>query len=218
MEKTTVTGMEKVIISKEAKALLPICPKEDSRPWVRGLLIKGDSILATDTKLLARMELNTGLPKEEIPTNIKTGSDVDKIWVSAEGLKKALASIKKKTSLPAIQDNVYINKDNGSLNLQILDENMNAISIEERGTENLAMDFPETEKILNPKEDIERQAIVMDGNMLIKLAEMAKALGKNTRVEMGIASDIKKPVPFKISEAGTVKVSGVFMLIDNQKK
>jgi hypothetical protein len=218
MEKTKATGMEKVVISREAKALLPVINKEETRPHFRGFLIKGNDILATDSKLLAKMELNTALPKDEIPTNIRTGADTDRVWVSAEGMKKAFGSIKKKTAIPAIQDNVYINKDNGALNLQVLDENMNAISIEERGTENLAMDFPETEKILNPKEDCERQTIVIEGNMLIKLAEMAKALGKNTRIELGIASDIKKPVPFKISEAGNVKVSGVFMLINNEKK
>jgi hypothetical protein len=218
MEKTKVTGMEKVVITKEAKALLAVINKEDMRPHFRGFLIKSNDILATDSKLLARMPLNAELPKEEIPTNIRTGADTDRVWVSAEGMKKAFGSIKKKTALPAIQDNVYINKDNGALNLQVLDENMNVLSIEERGTENLAMDFPDTDKILNPKEDIERQAIVIEGNMFIKLAEMAKALGKNTRIELGIASDIKKPVPFKISEAGNVKVSGVFMLIDNQKK
>lgn len=209
--------MEKVVITKEAKALLPIINKEDMRPWVRGLLIKGDSILATDTKILAQMDLNTALPKEEIPTNVKTGADVDKLWISVDGLKKAIANIKKKTAIPAIQENVYINKDNGSLNLQVLDENMNVVSFEERGTENLANDYPETTSLLNPKEEVVRQQIVIEGKTLIKLAEMAKAIGKDTRIELGIAEDIKKPVPFKISDKGKQKVTGVFMLLNNQK-
>jgi len=217
MDKTTVTGMEKVVITKEAKALLPVVNKEDTRPWVRGLLIKGNSILATDTKVLARMELNTDLPKEEIPTNIKTGADADKLWISVDGLKKAISNIKKKTAIPAIQENVYVNKENGSLNLQVLDENMNVVSFEERGTENLASDYPDTEKILNPKEEVVRQQIVISAETLIKLAEMAKALGDNTRIELGIAEDIKKPVPFKITANGKEKVSGVFMLLNNQK-
>ena len=219
MEKTVAAGMEKVIIGKEAKALLPVVNKEDTRPWVRGLLIKGDSsILATDTKILAKMELNTDLPKEEIPTNIKTGADADKLWISVDGLKKAIANIKKKTAIPAIQENVYVNKENGSLNLQVLDENMNVVSFEERGTENLATDYPDTDKILNSKEKVVRQQIAVEGKTLIKLAEMAKALGDNTRIELGIAEDIKKPVPFKISANGKEKVSGVFMLINNREK
>ena len=217
MDKSTVTGMDKVVITKEAKALLPVINKEDMRPHFRGFLIKNDSILATDTKVLARMELNTDLPKEEIPTNIKTGADADKLWISVDGLRKAISNIKKKTAIPAIQENVYVNKDNGALSLQVLDENMNVVSFEERGTENLASDYPDTEKILNPKEEVVRQQIVIEGKTLIKLAEMAKALGDNTRIELGIAENIKKPVPFKISENGKQKVTGVFMLLNNQK-
>ena len=216
MEKT-ISGMEKVVITKEAKALLPVINKDETRPHFRGLLIKGGSILATDTKILARMDLNTELPKEDIPTNIKTGADTDRLWISVDGLKKAIGNIKRKTAIPSIQENVYINKDNGALNLQVLDENMNAISIEERGTENLAADYPETDKILHPKGDVARQQVVISAETLIKLAEMAKALGKSTRIELGIAEDIKKPVPFKISDNGTQKVTGVFMLLKNEK-
>lgn len=218
MEKTKVTGMEKVIIGKEAKALLPVINKEDMRQHFRGFLIKGNDILATDSKLLARMELNTALPKEEIPTNIKTGSDADKLWISVDGLKKAIGNIKKKTAIPAIQGNVYVHKANGALNLQVLDKNMNVVSFEERGTESLAADYPETDRILNPEEKIVRRQIAIEGKTLLKLAEMVKALGDNTRIELGIAEDIKKPVPFKISESGKQKITGVFMLINNQEK
>lgn len=96
MEKTQVKGLEKVIITKEAKALLPVINMKDLRPHFRGFLIKGDEILATDSKILARMSLNAELPKEDVPTNVKTGADTERVWISFETLKKALANIPKK--------------------------------------------------------------------------------------------------------------------------
>jgi hypothetical protein len=208
----TTKGMEKVIVTKEAKALLPIINKQEMRPHFRGFLIKGDAIVGTDSKILVKMPLNTALPKEEIPTNIRTGADTDKVWVSIETLKKAVGNIPKKSSLPAIQENIYIAKENGALKLQVLDENMNVVSFEERGTENLADDFPDAEAVLNPKDDVERKTIRIAGETIIKLADMAKSLGKDLSITMEIA-DSKHPVFFKIADRNCSKANGVFMLL-----
>jgi len=187
------------------------------RPHFRGFLIKGDAIVGTDSKILVKMPLNTALPKEEIPTNIRTGADTDKVWVSIETLKKAVGnipkkSIPKKSSLPAIQENIYIAKENGALKLQVLDENMNVVSFEERGTENLADDFPNAEAVLNPKEEVERKTIRIAGETIIKLADMARSLGKDLSITMEIA-DSKHPVFFKIADRNCSKANGVFMLL-----
>jgi hypothetical protein len=120
MDKTN--GMEKIIVSKEAKALLPVIDMKDLRPHLRGFLIKGEEILATDSKILARMPLNAELPKEDVPTNVQTGADTEQVWVSFETLKKALSNIPKKASLPAIQNNVFVHKSNGEMTLQVLEE------------------------------------------------------------------------------------------------
>ncbi len=217
MENTNKT-LEKVIIKKEVEALVSIIKKEDTRPWIRGFLITEGNILATDGRILAKMSLNTDLSKEEIPTNIKIGADTNIIWVSAEGIKKALTNIKKKTALPTIQENVYISKEDGVIKLQVLDENLNAITIEENISDDIAKTYPETEFLLNPKEDIERQSIVIDGKTFIKLSNMIKKLEKNTSIEMNIAADTKKPVLFKIRDEENIKITGVFMLINNTKK
>jgi len=210
--------MEKIIIAKEVKALLPVINKEDMRPHFRGFLIKGGSILATDSKILARMPLNTELPKEEIPTNIQTGADTDMVWVSLDTLKRALSNIPKKSALPAIQENVYVNKENGAMKLQVLDGNMNAVSFEERGNnDELANDFPDTDKILKPEEkDVVRQTVKISGETIIKLAEMVKSLGKDVRLSLEIA-DYKHPVFFKIVDRNTSKADGAFMLLKNEE-
>lgn len=215
---TTVKGMEKVIVTKEAKALLPVINKEDMRPHFRGFLIRGDSILATDSKILARMPLNTELPKEDIPTNIQTGADAEKIWVSVDTLKRALGNIPKKGALPAIQENVYLNKENGAMKLQVLDENMNAVSFEERGNnDELANDFPDTDKILKPEEkNVVRQTVKISGETVIKLAEMVKSLGKDCRLSLKIA-DHTHPVFFKVEDRNSIKADGAFMLLKNDE-
>ena len=128
MEKVTVTGMEKIIVNKEAKALLPVIDMKHLRPHFRGFLIKGEEIFATDSKLLVRMPLNGELPKADVPTNVQTGADTERVWVSFETLKKALSNIPKKASLPSIQNNVFVHKSNGSMTLQVLDESLNAVS------------------------------------------------------------------------------------------
>ena len=204
--------MEKIVIAKEAKAMLPIINKQEMRPHFRGFLIKGDAILGTDSKILARMPLNTALDKEEIPTNIRTGADADKLWVSMETLKKAVSNIPRKSSLPAIQENIYISKENGALKLQVLDENMNVVSFEERGTEALADDFPDAEALLNPKEGIERKTVRIAGETITKLADMVKSLGKDLSVTLEIA-DSMQPVLFKIAGRNGPKANGVFMLL-----
>lgn len=208
----TMKGMEKVIVTKEAKALLPIINKQEMRPHFRGFLIKGDAIVGTDSKILVKIPLNTVLLKEEIPTNIQTGTDADKVWVSLETLKKAVSNIPKKSSLPAIQENIYISKENSALKLQVLDENMNVVSFEERGTENLADDFPNVEAVLNAKEEIERKTIRITGETIIKLADMVKSLGKDLNITMKIA-DSKHPVFFKIADKNCSKANGAFMLL-----
>jgi len=219
MEKTQVKGLEKVIITKEAKALLPVINMKDLRPHFRGFLIKGDEILATDSKILARMSLNAELPKEDVPTNVKTGADTERVWISFETLKKALANIPKKTSLPAIQNNVFVNKSNGEMTLQVLDEGLNAVSLQDRSNnEVMADDFPQTDKILNPEEkDVIRQTIRISAETLTKLADMVKALGKDTKITLRIA-DHKKPVFFKIEDRNVVKADGAFMLLKPEEE
>jgi len=210
--------MDKIIVTKDAKALLPVINKEDMRPHFRGMLVEGGFILATDSKILARIPLNEELPKEEIPANIKTGSDTDRVWISADTLKRALSNIPKKSALPAIQENVYVNKTNGDIKLQVLDGNMNAVSIEERGNnETLANDFPDTGKILNAEENgVERKSVRISGETLIKLAEMVKSLGKDVRLSLEIA-DHRHPVFFKIVDRNTSKADGAFMLLKNEE-
>jgi hypothetical protein len=164
------------------------------------------------------MPLNTELPKEEIPTNIQTGADADMVWVSLDTLKRALSNIPKKSALPAIQENVYVNKENGAMKLQVLDGNMNAVSFEERGNnDELAGDFPDTDKILKPEEkDVVRQTVKISGETIIKLAEMVKSLGKDVRLSLEIA-DYKHPVFFKIIDRNTSKADGAFMLLKNEE-
>ncbi|MDP8218971.1 MAG: hypothetical protein P9M03_09625 [Candidatus Theseobacter exili] len=218
MEKTTEKGMEKIVISKDAKALLPVIDMKDLRPHFRGFLIKGGNILATDSKILARMPLNAELPKQDVPTNVQTGADTERVWISFETMKKALSNIPKKTSLPAIQNNIFVNKTNGSMTLQVLDEGLNAVSFEERGNnESLATDFPETDKILNPEEkDVERKSIKISAETLIKLSDMVKSLGKDTRITLEIA-DYKHPVFFKVEDRNTTKIDGAFMLLKTEE-
>jgi hypothetical protein len=77
----------------------------------------------------------------------------------------------------------------------------------------MAEDFPQTDKILNPEEkDVVRQTIRVSAETLIKLADMMKTLGKDTRITMRIA-DHKKPVFFKIEDRSVSKADGAFMLL-----
>lgn len=210
--------MGKIIISKEVKALLPIINKEETRPYFRGFLIRDNSILATDSRILVRMQLNNEIPKEDIPTNIQTGSDTDKVWISIDTLKKALNNISKKSSLPTIQENIYVNKANGNLKIQILDEKMNIISFEERGyNEDFANSYPDTDKILNSAEQNEQKQILkISGEIIVKLAEMVKSLGKELIVSLEI-SDYKRPVLFKIKEKNNKKIDGAFVLLKTEE-
>jgi|LSQX01.3.fsa_nt_gb hypothetical protein len=214
MENIQEKSMETVIITKETKALLPVIDMKDLRAHFRGFLIKGNEVLATDSKILARMFLNRDLSKAELPTNISTGAETKQLWVSFETMKKALTNIPRKTSLPAIQNNVFVSKSNGSMTLQVLDEGLNAVSFEDRNDgASMAEDFPDTDKILNTEEkDVERKTIRISAEMLIKLADMVKTLGKDTRITLRIA-DHKKPVFFKIDEKNVTKADGAFMLL-----
>lgn len=209
--------MEKIIIGKEVKALLPVINIQDMRPHLRGVLINGSFILATDSKILVRMKLNTELPKEDIPANIKTGADADKVWVSVDTLKRALCNVPKKGPIPAVQQNVFVSKENGLLRLQVLDENLNAVSFEDRAnSDELANDFPDTDKILNPEEkDAASQTVRISGETIIKLAEMVKSLGKDVRLVLEI-TDYQRPVFFRVEDGNALKADGAFMLLKNE--
>jgi hypothetical protein len=208
-------GFEKVILGKEVKALLPVVGKDENRLALKGCLIKGDYIAATDGKILARMTLNTELSKDEIPTTIRTGADSDRIWVSSEVLKKALGNISKKNALPAIQDNVYLYKENGTVKFQVLDGEFNPISLEERKSEDFAGSFPDVEKILEVNGEAERKKIKIAAETIIKLADVVKSLGKEASIVLEI-SDERHPVLYRIDEYGAEKVNGAFMPLKNE--
>ncbi len=210
-----VKRFEKVVLGKDVKALLPVVCRDDNRMALKGCLIKDDYITATDGKILARVKLNTELPKDEIPTTIRTGADSDRIWVSFETLKKALGNISKKNALPLIQDNVYLHKENGTVRFQVLDEEFNPISLEERKTEEFAESFPDVEKILEEKGEVEAKTIRIAAETIIKLADVVKSLGKEASVVFEI-SDESHPVFYKVEDYSSEKLNGAFMLLKNK--
>ena len=208
-------GLEKVVLGKDVKSLLPVVCRDENRMALKGCLIKDDYITATDGKILARVKLNTELPKDEIPTTIRTGADSDRIWVSFETLKKALGNISKKNALPMIQDNVYLYKENGTVRFQVLDEEFNTISLEERKSEDFVDSFPDVEKILEVNGETERKTVRIAAETLIKLAEVVKSLGKETTMVFEI-SDESHPVLYRVEDFGKEKLNGAFMLLKNK--
>jgi hypothetical protein len=224
-------NLDKVVIPKEAEAILPVVEKDEPRAQFRGVLVENGKIYSTDTKLLAEMEIDNDIEKDEIPRNIETGSDKPRVWISLENIKKAFSSIPKKTAIPRIVNNVYVlNKKAEPISqaakeqpelkdafawvkLQVLDENMQVISIEDM--ENTwAEDFPRNPaKLIYPEKDVPRFKAKLSYNLISKLAAMMKVMGKDSTVTFMMSEDIKKAVPFKMTVRGKRNINGCFMLL-----
>jgi len=103
--------------------------------------------------------------------------------------------------------------------LQIVDEGLNTVSFEERGNnESLATTFPETDFLLNPEEkDVAKQTIIISAEIFLKIADMVKSLGKDTKITIQ-TTDYRYPALFKIKDRNVVKADGAFMLLKPEEE
>jgi len=211
--------MEKVVIGKDVKALLSVIDKDEPRIHFRGVLIDGENVWATDTKILARIKLQE-IDKEEIPASIKTGADTGKVWIYADSLNRALSNIPKKPALPMIQNNIYLNKENGKIELQTIDQNMVPATVQEPTSESNAENFPDCNTILDTSKDTEKTEMIFGGQIILQLAEMVKTFknkNKFTRIVMKLDTP-ERAVNFQVKQNDKVLVDGCFMLCKSEEK
>jgi hypothetical protein len=215
-------GIEKVVIGKNAKALLAVIDGEEKHPHFRGYLIEDNYIWGTDTKILARMPLSE-IATEEIPTNIKTGADKNRIWLSFDSLKRAIGNLPKKPVL-SIQDNIYINKENGKTELQTIDRNVMPVVIQEASNESGAEDWPDPKHVYDMGKDLKKFTLTLSGKTILQLAEMIKAVKEkydDGRLILKIDTE-KKQLPqavnFRIDKRRGTVIEGCFMPLRNEEK
>jgi len=207
-------GIEKIVIGKNGLAALAVLDKEEPRLHFRGALIQGGKIIATDTKILIRIPLNEALAKEEIPANVGTGSDTDKVWVSAVTLENAFKAITKKNPIPAIQDNVYIRKEGDTVTANVLTKEMSISSFSDFGVTNRAEDFPNHDGVMKDK-PADAVPYSVNGVTILQLANIIKKLGDNISVEL-FFSEPEKVVFFNVISRND-EMDGAFMLLKNRE-